>query len=51
MDRIKEPSTWTGLLGLLAVVAGWQFAPEQLETIAAAVATIAGAVLVVIRER
>lgn len=24
MDRIKEPSTWTGLLGLLAVVAAWQ---------------------------
>ena len=51
MDRLREPSTWVGLLGLLTVAAGYQMAPEQIEAIATAVATVAGVVLVAIRER
>ena len=51
MDRLKEPSTWVGVLTLACLVGGVGIAPDRIAEIAGALATVAGAVLIVIRER
>lgn len=47
---IAEKSTWVGVVSALATIAGWQFAPEQVDVIASAVALFAGAALVWVKE-
>jgi hypothetical protein len=51
MDRLREPSTWVGIVTLGAVLGGWALTPELIADIAATAATVAGIVLVLIRER
>lgn len=51
MDRLKEPSTWVGVVGAAVVAGGYTLAPEQIEAIAVVVAGIASLVLIAIRER
>jgi hypothetical protein len=51
MDRLREPSTWVGLVTLAAIVGGWALAPEQIAAIATSVGTIAGLMLAWVRER
>ena len=51
IDRLKEKSTWAGLLGLLSAFGVYQFAPEQKEAILTAIGAITSAVLVFIKEQ
>ena len=51
MDRLREPSTWVGLITLAAILGGWALAPEQIAAIATSASAIAGAALVAMRER
>jgi hypothetical protein len=51
MDRLREPSTWVGIVTLAAIVGGWALAPEQIAAIATSASAIAGVVLVWMRER
>lgn len=50
MARLAEPSTWRGIVALIAA-AGFQLDPEQIVTIATAAATIVGVINVVRSER
>jgi hypothetical protein len=50
VDRLKEPSTYMGLGGLVAMF-GWTVAPEQLSAITNAVAAVFAAVAVFLPER
>jgi hypothetical protein len=50
MERLREPSTWVGLLTLAALLGGWAWAPEQIAAIATGISGVAGAVLVWVRE-
>jgi hypothetical protein len=43
VDRLKERSTWLGLIGIISA-AGWVMSPDQQNAIAAAGMAIAGAV-------
>lgn len=45
LDRLKEPSTYVGLLSVLGSLISWQIAPEQAAAIATGLATIAGLIL------
>jgi len=47
----SEKSTYVGLIGAIVTLAGWNFAPDQIDTIAGAVAIIASAALVMVREK
>lgn len=51
MDRLREPSTWVGIVTLAALAGGWAWAPEQIAAIATSAATLAGVALAWIRER
>lgn len=51
MERLREPSTWVGLITLVALLGGWALASEQIASIATSVSAIAGVVLVLIREK
>lgn len=51
MDRIKEKSTWIGVVGIVATAAGYAFTPEQADLIATACASLAGLALIYIKER
>lgn len=46
-DRLKEPSTWAGLIALIGSIASFNIAPEQASAISTGLASIAGAILVI----
>lgn len=50
LERLKEPSTWKGLAGLLGAI-GVAISPELIGQIGAAVIAIIGAIEVVRKEK
>lgn len=51
MGRIKEPSTYAGIAALLAVIFGLDIAPESVELILVALASVASALAMLLKER
>lgn len=45
IDRLKEPSTYAGLIAIVSPLVGWVIAPEIVAQIATGAATIAGGIL------
>ena len=50
-DLLRQPSTWTGIIALLANLAGWTVGGETLNILAGLASSVAGLYLIVIRER
>lgn len=50
VDRLKEPSTYVGIISVLGSLTAFKISPENAATIATGIATLAGAVLVFIKE-
>jgi hypothetical protein len=50
ISRLKEKSTWAGILGLLSAFGVYQFAPEQKEAVLTAIGAITSAILVFLNE-
>lgn len=50
LDRLKEPSTWRGLISLVAIF-GIKIAPEQAETIMTAGVSIYSAINILRKEQ
>ena len=51
LRRLREPTTWAGLLTLVCSAAGFTLTPEQQQAIVGVFVAIVGAVLVVFPER
>ncbi len=45
LDRLKEPSTYVGIIAVLGSLLSWKIAPEQSAAISTGLATIAGLIL------
>lgn len=45
LDRLKEPSTYAGLLAIVGSLTAFKFAPDQAAAIATGLATLAGVIL------
>lgn len=45
LDRLKEPSTYAGLLAIIGSLVSWKIAPEQAAAISTGLATLAGIIL------
>ncbi len=43
-DRLKEPSTWRGIVLLIGGLLGWSISPENQEAIISVCLMIAGAI-------
>lgn len=50
IDRLKEKSTWTGIIGLITATGVVVISPEQKEAILAAIGAITSAVLMFVKE-
>lgn len=42
IDRLKEPSTYVGIISALGALLSWKIAPEQAAAISTGLATIVG---------
>lgn len=51
LARIREPSTWAGVVALVAAWFGRELSPTETHTIAAAIVAVIGAILVFIPEK
>lgn len=51
IDRLKEKSTWAGIIGLVTATGLVAINPEQKEAILTAITAITSAVLVFIKEQ
>lgn len=51
IDRLKEKSTWAGIIGLVAATGVVAISPEQKEAILTAIGAITSAVLVFVQEK
>lgn len=45
LDRLKEPSTYLGIISAVGALLSWQIAPEQAAAIATGLATLVGVVM------
>lgn len=45
IDRLKEPSTWAGLVAIAGSLLSWKIAPDQAASISTGLATLAGLIL------
>lgn len=45
LDRLKEPSTYVGIIALLGSLLSWKIAPEVAGQISTGLAALAGAIL------
>lgn len=51
LERMKEPSTWVGVISMLSMVISYEFTPEMQSLVTTAGVTISSIVLIIIRER
>ncbi len=51
LARLKEKTTWAGIINFLVTVIGIKLAPELADSIATAGVAVAGLILLVIKEK
>ena len=45
LDRLKEPSTYVGIISALGALLSWKIAPEQAAAISTGLATLVGVIM------
>lgn len=48
-NRLKEPSSWAGIVAIITGVTGWALPPEQLQNVIAAGTSVVGFLLFIMK--